>query len=335
MGAVSGRPNAAVAAVACLGATMARDWESQFTTWAKPPSKTETEKMERAEKAIRDAIGADAKLQAHDVTVFAQGSYANRTNVAGESDVDICVLCKDVFFSDWDWVDRAARTDPEVRKALEREARLITATYTYADFKNDVGVALVRRFGPPPAVIRSDKVYDIHENTYRVESDCLPALEARHWSRFGGTLSDTTKGTEFESDSGERIQNFPAQQYANGVQKHTDTNRRFKKMVRVLKNLRNEMNENKVAEADPIPSFLIECLVWNVPDDTFGQATFYAELREVLRFLYHATTSDDTCGKWHEENDIKFLFHVAQGWTREQANAFVLAAWGYVGYGKS
>ena len=314
---------------------MARDWESQFTTWAKPPSKTETEKMERAEKGIRDAIGASTKLAEHDIVVFPQGSYANRTNVAGESDVDICVVCRDVFFSDWAWVDKAARTDPEVRKALQREAGISDTAYTYAEFKNDVGAALVARFGPPPAVERGDKVYDIHENTYRVESDCLPALETRHWQRFGGTLSDATKGTEFVSDKGKRIQNFPAQQYANGVKKHTDTNRRFKKLVRILKNLRNEMDANKVPEAGPIPSFLVECLVWNVPNDTFGQATFYAELREVLRFLYHATKSDDACGKWHEENDIRFLFHVTQGWTHEEANAFILAAWTYVGYGKS
>lgn len=30
---------------------MARDWESQFRTWARPPSATETEKMQRAETA--------------------------------------------------------------------------------------------------------------------------------------------------------------------------------------------------------------------------------------------------------------------------------------------
>lgn len=314
---------------------MARDWESQLTTWSRPPSATETEKMQRAERAIREAIVADAKLSTHDVAVFAQGSYANRTNVPGESDVDTCVVCRDVFFSDWDWVDTAARTDNSVRLALQREANISDAAYTYAEFKNDVGVALVNRFGPPPAVVRGDKVYDIHENTYRVESDCLPALETRIWSRAGGVLSDATKGIEFESDKRVRIQNFPAQQYANGVDKHRRTRDRFKKMVRVLKNLRNEMDANKVAEAGPIPSFLIECLVWNVPDDRFGRVTFYDELREILRFLYLNTTSDETCGKWLEENGIKLLFHWTQGWTRAQVNDFVLAAWRYVDYGDS
>ncbi len=312
---------------------MARDWESVLTTWARPPSATETEKMARAEKAIRDAIAADERLQDHNLVVFPQGSYRNRTNVAGESDVDICVVARDVFFSDWDWVDVRARTDDSVRLALYCKANISDSTYTYAEYKNQVGVALVRKFGPPPAVERGDKAYDIHENTYRVESDCLPALEARHWSRDAGVLSDAVRGTEFESDSGKRIQNFPQQQYDNGVAKHRRTRDRFKKMVRVLKNLRNEMDANGIAEADPIPSFLSECLVYRVPDEKFGYPTFHDELREILRYLYHETRSDETCGKWLEENDIKFLFHWTQPWTREQVNDFVLAAWAYVGYG--
>lgn len=106
-------------------------------------------------------------------------------------------------------------------------------------------------------------------------------------------------------------------------------------MVRVLKNLRNEMDANKIAEAGPIPSFLIECLVYRVPDDRFGRATFYDELREMLRYLYHSTLSDETCGTWTEENEIKLLLHWTQGWTREQVNDFVLVAWVYVGYGNS
>lgn len=317
------------------GTQMERDWESQLHTWSRPPSATETEKMQRAERAIREAIAAEPKLSTHDVAVFSQGSYANRTNVPRESDVDVGVVCRDVFFSDWDWVDTRARSNLTVRQELEREAGISDATYSYAEFKNDVGVALVKRFGPPPAVVRGDKAYDIHENTYRVESDCLPALETRVWSRSGGQLSDATKGVEFQSDKGVRIQNFPAQQYSNGVDKHARTHDRFKKMVRVVKNLRNEMDDNKVAAAGPIPSFLIECLVWNTPDDRFGHVTFYDELREILRFLYHNTTSDDTCGKWTEENGIKLLFHAAQGWTRVQANDFTLRAWEYVGYGST
>jgi tRNA nucleotidyltransferase (CCA-adding enzyme) len=78
-----------------------RNWESVFSTWGAAPSTTEQTKCENAERAIRKAIDASAKLSSKDIEVFAQGSYANRTNVRQDSDVDICILCKNTFFSDY------------------------------------------------------------------------------------------------------------------------------------------------------------------------------------------------------------------------------------------
>jgi len=312
---------------------MARDWESQFRTWARPPSATETEKMQRAEKAIREAIAASAKLQAHDVHVQVQGSYYNRTNVPRESDVDIRVEVKDVLYPDWHFVDENARRDKAIRASLEVEAGLTDVTYTYAEFKDDVGVSLVNRFGPPPAVIRGDKAYDIHENTYRVESDCLAAFRHVRYRRdSGGRIVTSAEGIEFRTDKGERIVNFPDQQHANGKAKHEATGQRFKKMVRVLKNLRNEMDEASEAPAAPIASFLTECLVFNVPNDHFGHTTFYDELREVVRYLYVNTVSEELCSEWGEESDLLYLFRGKHPWTREQVNAFLLDAWIYVGF---
>jgi hypothetical protein len=312
---------------------MARDWEAQFRTWARPPSATETEKMARAERAIRDAIAANAKLQTHDVHVYTQGSYYNRTNVSGESDVDTRVEIKDVFYPDWHFVDQNARFDRSIRDRLEAEASLSDAAYGYPEFKNDVGVALVNRFGPPPSVERGDEAYDIHENTYRVESDCLAAFRHVRYARdYRGRIVTSAEGIEFMTDKGMRIINFPDQQHANGIAKHDATGQRFKKMVRVLKNLRNEMSEVGRPSAAPIASFLSECLVYNVPNPTFGHATFYDELREVIRYLYLNTVSEELCSEWAEESDLKYLLRGGQPWTRAQANTFLLDAWGYVGF---
>lgn len=78
-----------------------RNWEDVFCTWGGPPSATEQTKCENAERAVRKAIDASAKLNTRSIEVFVQGSYANRTNVRQDSDVDICVLCDDVFFTDY------------------------------------------------------------------------------------------------------------------------------------------------------------------------------------------------------------------------------------------
>ena len=60
---------------------MSRDWEEQFREWAKPPGKTEQERCDNAASTIRSAIKASDKLRARSVSVFAQGSYRNNTNV--------------------------------------------------------------------------------------------------------------------------------------------------------------------------------------------------------------------------------------------------------------
>ena len=103
-------------------------------------------------------------------------------------------------------------------------------------------------------------------------------------------------------------------------------------MVRVLKNLRNEMKDRGVAAAEPIPSFFNECLVYNVTDTVFGNMSFYVELQAVLRSLYGWTKSQASCYDWGEVNELKYLFRGSQPWTREGGHAFVLAAWQYVGF---
>lgn len=309
---------------------MTRDWDAQFTIWARPPGVTERQKMERAEKAIGDAIAASSTLRSHLTRVYPQGSYYNRTNVARESDVDIRVVPGDVFFTEWELVDSAARTDDEVRKALDREVGNFDHPYTYREFKDDVEAALVAHFGRAN-VKRGDKAFDIHENTYRVESDCLAAFELRLYQRDSWGQISHRSGIQFVSDKGEAIQNYPEQQHSEGVAKHDRTGQRFKKMVRILKNLRYEMDDEGVAAAKPVPSFLVECLVWNVPDHLFNRGTYYDDMRLVLASL-RVDLDDDKCEQWTEENGIKILFHWRHPWTRAQAQAFVLAAWNYVGF---
>jgi hypothetical protein len=136
-----------------------RDWETQLRTWAKAPGTVEQAKMETAEKEIRAAISGYPALAARNIKVFPQGSYRNRTNIPTESDVDICVVLKDVIFSDWTFTEGQSWKTPDQVAAFWREAGLSEAAYQYAEFKNDVGGALVTHFGAS-AVKRGDKAFD-------------------------------------------------------------------------------------------------------------------------------------------------------------------------------
>lgn len=307
---------------------MVRDWEAQLREWGHAPGPDEQRKMENTEGQIRTAIKASTALVTRGVDVLAQGSYKNLTHIHRESDVDIRVVLKDSFFYDLSLADPNTK-DEAVRVGLLRRFNISPATYSFDTFRDDVGKALVARFGPVPAVTPGDKAFNIHETRYFVDADVVAALEHRRY-RADGTYAE---GVEFVSRKGQHIVNWPEQQFRNGIEKNKVTSERFKAMVRALKNLRVEMDDQeKPAAAKPISSFLIECLVWNVPNDRFGHTDYYDDMKEVLRFLYLNTTSDETCWDWGEESELKYLLRGGQGWTRAQANAFVLAAWGHVGF---
>jgi hypothetical protein len=92
------------------------------------------------------------------------------------------------------------------------------------------------------------------------------------------------------------------------------------------------MEDNGVAAATGVSSYLIECLVWNVPNANFSHATYFAELREVLAHSFNNTLTDDACKGWGEINELKYLFGPHQSWSRMQAHSFLSAAWDYVGF---
>ena len=92
------------------------------------------------------------------------------------------------------------------------------------------------------------------------------------------------------------------------------------------------MDEKNVAAAKPIPSFLIECLVWNVPNVGFGHDTYTADVRWALAYLFNNTMKSEDCSEWGEVNELKYLFRGGQSWTLQQAHAFVSAAWDYLGF---
>lgn len=295
-------------------------WEDKFQNWAKPPSETEQEKCDNAERAVRKAIEASQTLQERDITVFPQGSYRNRTNVRLDSDVDICVLCTEVCFADYSMA--SGLTDADVG--------LSSHPYTYGKFRNDVEAALRAYFGRD-AVTRGNKAFDIHENTYRVDADVVACFEHRRYHGRPGNY-DFLSGTELRPDDGGQIINWPKQHYDNGVAKNDATNRSFKSLVRILKRLRNNMADEGIAAAKSAPSYLIECLVWNVPNEGFAHSTYTADVRWCLAHLFNHTRSIEECKDWGEINELKYLFNAWQPWTLTQAHNFLSAAWNYIGF---
>lgn len=284
--------------------------EDTFTQWSKPPSDTEETKCENARVAIAKAIGASAELSIRNLSVFGQGSYAANTNVRLDSDVDVCVLCKDTFFFDL----------PN-GGAPNQYGFSSPAAYPFSKYKDDVHMALEERFGRD-GVTRGGKAFDVHSNTYRVDSDAVPCFEYRYY--LGTPSEGYISGVAFiDEKASRRIFNYPVQALENGRAKNVETGKRYKRVVRILKRLRNVLKNEGNLVASRIPSFLIECLVYRVPSSRFQNSSLTQDVHEVLYYLLGNMASDQNCLDWTETNEIKYLFRASQPWSREEAFTFV------------
>ena len=255
--------------------------EDLFSAWAQGPGTTEAEKCENAERAVKKAIAADSKLSRLDVTVFAQGSYKVRTNVRQDSDVDVCVRYNGGFFESYP----AGKTRADFGN--------IEGSLNFSDFKDMVENALNSYFGTA-SVTQGNKAFDIHANTYRIDADVLPAFEYRWYTGDFNAEWDHHyhSGVAFFPDRGNMVINWPQQTYDNGVSRNDSTGRRYKRVIRILKRLRNAMQKDKIAEADNVASFLIESLVWNAPLEAFQHNTYTDDVRYVIANIFNRTRSE-------------------------------------------
>ena len=284
-------------------------WAARFEAWARPLSETEDQKCQNAVSVIESAIRADDDLRSLSVDVFAQGSYVANTNVRADSDIDICVRCTNTYFYD---------LPPGT---LAAEVPIYPATLTYADYKNKLQRALQSRFGVY-GVVRGDKAFNVKENTYRIKADVVPAFEYKQFFYSSLGLLSTRIGISFLTDSGTRIVNWPKQTLANGRAKNDRTRTRYKKVVRVLKGLRNEMEEKGYESAKTISSFQLACLAYNVSDGFYGNADLYDDVKGVSGQIWYAAYEPQQSLSWTEIDEIKPLFPVDQPNRRKEVADF-------------
>jgi hypothetical protein len=311
---------------------MNRDWHSIFTTWAKPPSETEEAKARNAARMINDAIRKSPALLGKNFSVYASGSYRNNTNTRADSDIDVAVVLKDTVYYEL----------PADRSVTRETLGFTPVKYSFDDFREDVGRALVQALGAS-GVGAGDKAFDVHENSYRLDADVSVFLEHRRYT--GQRNQDGTwfyySGVEMRprAEPNRRIINWHEQHYNEGVARNSATRRRFKRVVRILKRLREEMKESSSSEARAaagvVPSFLIECLCFNAPDQCFNRRedSYFDDASAVITDLWNACKDSTRAGKLLEVSRMKWLFGSGNQWKPQQAQEFLLRAWQYVGFG--
>lgn len=300
------------------------DWEVWLKTAAKRPSDNELSKRDKTEKEIRAALADYEPLQGRPYRIYVKGSYANNTNVRLNFDVDIAVEYEGYFYSDLDF-------------ELKGQDKSIVGVKTSADpyerddFKADIKGALIKAYGSR-AVESGNIAFRVRENKTTLPADVVPCWEYRRYDRVVNGSPVFHIGSRVYPNDGSRYKNnFPALQLGNGRQKTKETNRRYKRMVRCLKKLQTKLVNEGLLDKE-LPSYLVECIVYNVPSDLFDHATYKSDMRAVLAYIFNETLDSGNWEEWHEVHELHYLFKGTKAWTREQVHKLASEAWDHIGF---
>jgi hypothetical protein len=286
--------------------------ESQLETWSHQGSITQSSNTYNSIKNVLQA--STTPYAGKNFKVFLQGSYGNDTNIYAESDVDIVIRLDDCFFSDLD-----ALSDEE--QAAHKQT-FGDAAYTHVDFKRDVLSVLIDHYGS--AVKAGKKAIAIYASGSRRKADVIVATQFRQYFSFRSTSdSEYVEGICFFNAAGERIANYPKQHSVNLTVKHQASSKWLKPMARVLKNMRSRMVNDGLIKAGVAPSYYIEGLLYNVPNDKLTSSYERCVVNTLNWYRQEARKVDLVCA-----NEQYYLLRDGSHkcWPQANCDAFVEAA---------
>lgn len=266
---------------------------------------------------IREAIDDHPAFDDCTIRVFAKGSYANNTNVQADSDVDIAVECQDVEY--WE----------EAENGLQKPGSPYTGPWTPEALRRELVAALRTKFANQVDASGSVAIA-VDASTARVNADVVPCFSYVYYLKGGGVR----RGTKIFRADGRGLENFPDQQLECGRAKNRATGGAFKKAVRILKRVANQMESAGYHRA--VPSYFVECLVFNCPNHILQRSTWRSTISGVLGHIWDELEGAEPTvegERWLEVNECFFLFHNTQKWSREDARDFAYAAWNHLGLG--
>lgn len=273
--------------------------ESQLEGFTKPISDSEEQRCENMIRMVKDAIQGyynetrDYKMNLSNYEIFLQGSYANNTNVKQNSDVDICVMYKNVF-------------NYSMPEGYTLGGNYSDSSLDYFELRNLIKKALVKKFGSN-RVIDKNKAIRILSNSYTTEADVVVSFQYRKYSNN----TDFVEGIYYKALDGTTIINYPKIHIKNGTAKNNATNYIYKKMVRILKKIMYDMQEDNIPNSDNVKGFVLECMVYNIPNDKIYQymeTKYTTNLNNMLN-----TFINESMNLWKEVNEIKWLFGLEKG----------------------
>jgi hypothetical protein len=283
--------------------------ESQLDTWSHQGSVQQSSSTYQTVRAA--LLDAKAAYGNKDFEVFLQGSYGNDTNIYAESDVDTVIRLDSIYGYD------VSALPPEQLAAFQQS--FSKANYTFDEFKTGVLTRLSNAFNKDN-VTQGNKAIKIKANGSRRSADVVVCYQFRCYTRFF-SLNDQAyaTGVTFPTTSGQII-NYPKWHSENCTAKHQATNSWFKPMVRIMKNMRSKLADDGKIAKDTAPSYYVEGMLWNVPNDKFG-SSYVETFCNCINWLCQTDRSKLKCA--HEQHALLGTSNVQ--WSANNCDMFLSA----------
>lgn len=281
--------------------------EAQLETWSHPGAQEQSKNTYASIKAVLEDPAAP--YSARKFKSFLQGSYGNSTSIRVDSDVDIALRLSSIYYYDISNLNAADRERFENNRS--------PGGYSHKKFKEEVLAWLTEKYGT--GVKPGKKAIFVPGNGSRRDADVLVCTRhLRYISYSAETGSSYRDGICFWTSGGDKIVNYPKQHLENCASKNQATSTRFKSNVRVFKNWRNRMIEAGYLEEGVAPSYFIEGMLWNVPNQNFVSSYQQTYLN------CHAWLKECDTAKLFCANGYHFLIHenAKACWNRKDYDKF-------------
>jgi hypothetical protein len=205
-----------------------------------------------------------------------------------------------------------------------------SGVWTPQKLRAELAAALEAKF-PGEIDTSGSLAIQVNASSARMDADIVPCFSFEY--HFDSAT--VRKGTKIFPKSGSAFENYPQQHLDSGRAKSKATSQRFKKAVRILKRVENAMLEEGVH--DEVPSYFVECLVYNCPDGLFARSSWVTRVKGIICHIWDELDGEepaDSDDRWLEVNQCKWLFTSKQKWSREEGRAFARAAWNYLRLGE-
>ncbi|MBS1780433.1 MAG: nucleotidyltransferase [Bacteroidetes bacterium] len=285
--------------------------ESQLQTWSNQGATTSSA---NTYNSIKTCIEGNNWNDDVSFNIYLQGSYRNFTNIMSDSDVDVIIEFSSVFYS-----NKHELTQEQLRDFNEYYS---DGKYSLNSFRDAVIQRLKSYYGETYVKVGNNSI-KVLANSGRLDCDVICCAEYREYRSFSKIdTSSYAKGIVFwTNETHEKVVNFPKLHFDNGASKNQNCDSNYKPTIRIIKNIRARLVSSGTITKSLAPSYFIEGLMFNMPDNIFKNVTHYSRTLAVLNTFHNY--SDTQLEALVCQNRQRYLFgNSKQQWNVEDCKTF-------------